>query len=121
MRTKIRAFLRTQDISQAALAREMEKCCPDGRKFQSASLTQFLGKKGPRAGHQMGVFYAAYVYFEKLRIKERRPKSQFRLEMEDEWDYLGGFDIETPNNSKYIVPVGFEVCVDKYGRIRTFY
>ena len=30
------------------------------------------------------IFYGAYVYFEKLRIKEKKAKSKFRLERESE-------------------------------------
>ena len=40
------------------------------------------------------LFYASYVYFEKLRVKQRKPKSKHREEMEHIWGE-DGFDIET--------------------------
>lgn len=51
-----------------------------------------MGYKGPDTGNTSCVFYAAYVFFEKLRIVESKPKSKHREEMESIWGGKGGFD-----------------------------
>lgn len=56
-------------------------------------MQAFRGKKGPDAGNTSSVFYGAYVFFEKMRIKQNKPKSEKRKEMEEVWG-PGGFDIE---------------------------
>lgn len=45
-------------------------------------LQLFRSKQGLSAGNNMSIYYAAYIFFEKLRIAEGRPKSSHRLEME---------------------------------------
>lgn len=45
-------------------------------------LHRFMAQEGPFSGARGAVYYAAYVFFEKLRIAEGRPKSDRRLEME---------------------------------------
>lgn len=59
-------------------------------------MQSFRGKKGPDAGNTSSVFYSAYVFFEKIRIKQGKPKSQKRKEMEEVWG-PDGFDIENAN------------------------
>lgn len=56
---------------------------PGPRQIQSKQLHDFLSKKGAMAGNSSCIYYAAYVYFEKLRIKEGKKKSVMREEMED--------------------------------------
>ncbi|KAI2778323.1 hypothetical protein F4815DRAFT_477964 [Daldinia loculata] len=82
VRKKIRAFLRKPDISQSAFCRAIAKSFPEEKQIQSRQLNCFLDKKGPMSGNTSSVFYGAYVFFEKLRIKEGRPKSEMRQEME---------------------------------------
>lgn len=67
-------------------------------------------------GNNSAVFYGAYIYFEKLRIAEKKPKSQKRLEMEEIHCIQGGVDTGRPR--KYIVPVGKRPYVDQYGQTR---
>ncbi|CBY00653.1 hypothetical protein LEMA_P017830.1 [Plenodomus lingam JN3] len=79
IRRKINAHLKKPGVTAAAFCRAMAgsfKKAP--RKISSAQLSAFRSKKGPFAGNASGVFYGAYVYFEKLRIKEGKPKSQRR-------------------------------------------
>ena len=61
------------------------------------------------------MFYGAYVFFEKLRIAEKKPKSKKRLEMEEIYSMEGGMD--TGRKHKYIVPVGTAPYIDQYGRV----
>ncbi|KAH9859784.1 hypothetical protein IAQ61_011565, partial [Plenodomus lingam] len=71
IRRKINAHLKKPGVTAAAFCRAMAgsfKKAP--RKISSAQLSAFRSKKGPFAGNASGVFYGAYVYFEKLRIKE---------------------------------------------------
>ncbi|KAI0851207.1 hypothetical protein F5Y00DRAFT_230576 [Daldinia vernicosa] len=82
VRKKIRAFLRKPDISQSAFCRAIAESFPSGKRIQPRQLNCFLDKKGPMSGNTSSVFYGAYVFFEKLRMKEGRPKSEMRQEME---------------------------------------
>ncbi|KAI1100382.1 hypothetical protein F4804DRAFT_319240 [Jackrogersella minutella] len=82
IRKKIRAFLKP-DVSQPAFCQAISKSFPDGRKIQSRQLNAFLDKKGSMSGNTSSVFYGAYVFFEKLRIKDGKPKSDMRQEMEN--------------------------------------
>ncbi|KAI0133759.1 hypothetical protein BJ170DRAFT_690127 [Xylariales sp. AK1849] len=88
IRKKIRAILRKDGVTQAAFLREVGKCFPSERKIQTKQLSDFLTKKGPSVGNTSSVFYGSYVFFEKLRLKQAKPKTATRLEMERE--YPGG-------------------------------
>lgn len=94
--------------------REIAKTYRDGRKIQSKSLNDFLGKRGATAGNTSSVFYASYVFFEKLRIAENKPKSKHRLDMED--IHPNGLDTQT-RNERYICFAGEVPYEDKYGRV----
>ncbi|KAK7932006.1 hypothetical protein PG985_002718 [Apiospora marii] len=83
LRKKIRAFLKKDGITQAALCRAISACLPGDQVVQARQLSTFMGKSGPTVGNSSPAFYGGYVFFEKLRIKEDKPKSKFRLEMED--------------------------------------
>jgi hypothetical protein len=121
VRRKIRTHLRDPDVTQASFLRDLAKTYPASmnKKFQAKSLTDFLSKSGPNAGNTGSVFYAAYVFFEKLRIRDGKPKTKFRQEMEDVWGHEGGFDRRTPSNVGYICHVDYYLYVDEYGRPRT--
>lgn len=126
VRKKIRAFLRQDGVTQAAFLREVAKTFGNGRKIQANMLNKFLGKKGPNSGNASSVFYAGYVFFEKMRIRDGKPKTAFREEMEDIWDGVldwrhrrPGFDRKTRHNAKYICGPGHVLVVDKYGRVTT--
>jgi hypothetical protein len=45
-------------------------------------LNEFLGKKGLNLGNLSSIFYTSYVFFEKMRIRDSKPKTAFREEME---------------------------------------
>ncbi|KAI0835032.1 hypothetical protein F5Y06DRAFT_277217 [Hypoxylon sp. FL0890] len=114
VRKKIRAFLRKPDVSQASFCRAIIKCFPEERKIQSRQLNAFLDKKGPMAGNTSSVFYGAYVFFEKLRIKEGKPKSEMRLEMEK----IHPRGVNTTDPETWFTCFGNERPVhDKYGRV----
>lgn len=84
-----------------------------------SQLANFRGKKGPSAGNSTSVFYAAYVFFEKMRIKEGKKKMKEREEMEAIWGPKGGFEIEkNMSNARYTIPIGTKVYTDKHGVVR---
>ena len=85
-RKKINAYLREPDVTQAGFLHKIAKTYPDGKKIQSKALNDFLNKKGPNAGNTSSVFYASYVFFEKMRLRDGKPKSKFQGEMEEIWD-----------------------------------
>lgn len=116
VRKKISAYLRQPGVTQAGFLREIAKTYTDGRKLQSKVLNDFLGKKGPTAGNTSAVFYAAYVFFEKMRIRDGKPKSKFREEMEKAWGKRG-FDLKTPHNQWYTCRFNERPYFDKYGKV----
>ncbi|KAI4594085.1 hypothetical protein KJ359_008627 [Pestalotiopsis sp. 9143b] len=89
VRKKIRAQLRKDDVTQAAFLREVGKSFHPERKVQSKQLNDFLAKKGPLDGNTSAVFYGSYVFFEKLRVKQNKPKNATRLEMEKQYGSEG--------------------------------
>lgn len=94
VRRKITAHLNAPGVTQAQFCRDLyaQLNRPSCRSIQSKMLNDFRKAKGPRAGCTSSVYYAAYVYFEKLRIAEGKPKSKHRLDMEE--IYPGGAERE---------------------------
>jgi len=62
------------------------------------SFGRFMSAKGKNDGAANGTYYAAYVYFEKVRIFEGKKKTAKRLRNEAEG--LNGFPLCNP--SKYV-------------------
>ena len=107
VRRKIDLHLGKPGVTQAQFCRDLlalfngpEK--PE--KIQSAQLNRFRGTKGPAAGTKSPCFYAAYVFFEKMRIKEDKPKTKHRQEMEKAWPK--GMDLSQDSRTGY----GFIQC-----------
>lgn len=128
VRKKIREYLTNPSVTQAGFCREISKTYTDGKKVTGATLSAFLGKKGPTAGNTSGAFYASYVFFEKIRIRDGKNKTQFREEMEDIYDGCQpygnpnpGMDLKTlASNQRYIVSRDVRPYEDKYGQVRCF-
>ncbi|KAE8348694.1 hypothetical protein BDV28DRAFT_142936 [Aspergillus coremiiformis] len=119
VRKKIRAHLRVPNVTQAGFLREIVKTYPPHlmKKFQGNSLTRFLDMSGANAGNTSAVFYAAYVFFEKLRIRDGQPKTKFREDMERVWG-RGGFDTKSPTNRSYWCRANEYVYGDEYGQMK---
>lgn len=119
IRTKINRYLRdTPFASNASFVREVNRALGEhsARHAAGTGVTRFLNSKGPNKGAESAVFYGAYVFFEKLRIKQGKPKSKKRLEMEGEWGREG---MELRDQSRGIwAPATASVSVDKYGVTR---
>lgn len=111
IRQKIAEYLREPNITQAGFLRDIGKLFSESRTIQSKQLKDFQAKKGPLAGNSSSVFYGSYVFFEKLRIKQTKPKSKKREEMEAVWN--NGIDRSRPQS--YNVRKDEEVVLDQYG------
>lgn len=91
IRKKIAAHLKTPGLTQAQFCRDLyaQLKKPTCKGIQTKQLNDFRGKSGAVSGCSSSVFYAAYVYFEKLRIAKGKPKSAHRLDMEEIHPGLG--------------------------------
>ncbi|KAG9043046.1 hypothetical protein FS837_010099 [Tulasnella sp. UAMH 9824] len=67
--------------------------------INSNSFRRFMAMDGYRSGAGNITYYAAYLYFEKKRIWEGKPKSEDRLWNED--NYPDGFELRTP--TEYVI------------------
>ncbi|KAJ4271510.1 hypothetical protein NW762_000214 [Fusarium torreyae] len=116
IRKKIRPLLAKDGMTQAAFIRALNKNLPEGKSVSAANLRYFMGRRGVRDGNTNITFYAAYVFFEKKRIKAGKPKSPFREKMEKAWGPKG-FDTEHGANQHYTCFAGEEPVMDEFGRI----
>lgn len=82
IRRKISAHLKQSDVTQAGFLRELSALYHPARKLQSNQLQRFRQMNGPDDGNTNAVYYAAYVYFEKERIRSGGNKTKEREEME---------------------------------------
>jgi hypothetical protein len=93
IRRKITVYLKWPGMTQALLCRQIYAECKGPERpercFQASQLAQFRKAKGPLNGARKPIFYGAYVFFEKLRIKEGKPKSKHRQDMELIWQGEG--------------------------------
>lgn len=93
VRHKINAHLKKPGVTQAAFLRAASASFHNPSKTLNArQLSAFRSKKGALNGNTSGIYYGSYVYFEKLRIKEGKPKSKKRQEMEEIHAKDGGID-----------------------------
>ena len=115
IRRKITAHLREDGVTKAGLCRTLGQITPGGTPINAKSMDDFLKKKGPLDGSSSRCFYSAYVFFEKLRIKQGKPKSKFREEMEAIWAGNRGFSRR--RGGLVICKAGTQPYMDKYGRI----
>jgi hypothetical protein len=115
VRKKVNEHLKTS--SQAAFARELSEMLPV-TKINASHVSRFVKMKGPMAGGHNPVFYGAYLYFEKLRIKQGKKKSAKREKMEDHWASQGGFPREGSHNTYLTCRTGESWKIDALGRLQ---
>jgi hypothetical protein len=82
IRKKVNQYLQTPGVTQASFLKDIAIQVGEGINIQGKQLTDFRTKKGPDAGNTSRVYYGSYVFFEKLRLRDDKPKSKHRLEME---------------------------------------
>ncbi|KAF9479052.1 hypothetical protein BDN70DRAFT_879209 [Pholiota conissans] len=98
IRRKIRILQKDPKFKTAPWLREIGG-------INSNSFNRFMQAKKRQDGCGNRIYYAAYVYFEKVRIFEKKKKSKKREENEAE--HPEGFSTEIPRQVAYIVPRGF--------------
>ena len=118
VRRKIAAHLRKPGVTGAGFCRDIcAVAFPNKSKaVEGRQLKSFQTKKGPDAGNSSTVFYGAYVYFEKLRIKEGKTKGKKREKMEEAWKGEGGFRREL-NRGGYWCAAGAKPVMDRLGKV----
>ncbi|KAI8995517.1 hypothetical protein BD414DRAFT_479763 [Trametes punicea] len=77
IRRKIRALQKDPNFKVTHWLREIGN-------INNNSYQRFMKASGPHGGASNGTYYAAYVYFEKVRIFEKKKKSAKRIRMEQE-------------------------------------
>jgi hypothetical protein len=118
MRRKINAYLRKDGVTQAEFLRALDEQFKGPlenrpKKLQHFHLSYFRGNNGPLGGNSSLLYYAAFVFFEKLRIADGKGKSFHRLGMEDRWGVLG---VDRERRSGYILyPSHLHPVLDEYG------
>ncbi|KAK5656914.1 hypothetical protein OQA88_3436 [Cercophora sp. LCS_1] len=123
IRRKIRALLAKDGITQAAFLRAIVTAAygeGSTKKIQSTSFNNFMKQKGPLAGNTNCVYHAAYVFFEKMRVKQGKKKTADREVMETVWP--DGVDTKTQSGRKvYIGSVNTRLGMDKYGKVKVIH
>lgn len=118
LRKKLRVHLAQPGVTQAGFARELSELVRT-EKVTAAHVSRFLTFKGPRAGGHSPVFYAGYVYFEKLRIRQGKKKSAKREQVEAAWEHEGGLPREGSHNIHAFCPAGQGWKFDTLGQFQT--
>lgn len=88
IRRKINAHLKKDGVTQAAFLRELAACYHPPKTMQSSQLQRFRQMNGVDGGNTSSVYYAAYVFFEKERIRTGTKKSKDREEMEEIYEVV---------------------------------
>ncbi|KAI9700528.1 MAG: hypothetical protein M1820_006827 [Bogoriella megaspora] len=118
IRKKIGAFLRRKDVNQINMLKAFKEQYHTSRgpaRMDSRYLRRFRTMKHADHGNTNSVYYAAYVFFEKLRIKEGKDKSAHRLDMEAIWP--NGVDATKPaSNARITCIEGERPFKDQYGQ-----
>lgn len=110
VRSKIKLFMKQHPAeTNASFARRCDT--------RYTGLAKFREKKGYDKGSTSAAFYDAYVYLEKLRIAQDKPKSKDRVKMEEIWGARGGFNTTTLSNNKGILMTSSDHITgkNKYG------
>ena len=102
VRRKMTLHFKKEGVTQAQFCRDInaQLHSADKPKGTTRQLTTFRSNKGANSGAKSPIFYAAYV-FEKIRVKEGKPKGQRRKEMEDAWGGKG-MNLNIDHNSRYV-------------------
>lgn len=120
IRSKIFVHLRRPGVTRGQFLRDLQAQFHGPRKpksLQSTQLNKFLEQNGPVTGNTSGIYYAAYVFFEKERLAAGLPKTEHREDMEDAWGLEGGVNVKTNlNNISYVTSVHRQLYIDDLGK-----
>jgi hypothetical protein len=114
VRKKINAHMKEPGLTKASFLRDIAKTYPEEKTIQTKSLNDFLNKKGALEGNTSMIYYAAYVFFEKMRIQQGKPKSKHRQEMEKR--HPEGVFTDRPLNRIWCQQ-GERPTIDQYGDV----
>ncbi|PYH48902.1 uncharacterized protein BP01DRAFT_353208 [Aspergillus saccharolyticus JOP 1030-1] len=118
VRHMIREHVQKPGVTKAGFLRDAARAAfpMGGKTINSGLLHLFLKQEGALVGNTGMLFYAAYVFFEKLRIKNGEPKDDFRLAMEEIWPF--GIERERPANGPWIVAADSQPYINEFGQVR---
>jgi len=118
VRRKIRAVLRKDGVTQAALLRALKAENPEGKAVSATSFQTFMNKTRPMAlaGNTSIVYFTAYALFEKMRVRDGKPKTKHREMMENIWKKEGGVPLDQ-RQDYFTVRQGEHAYMDEYGRM----
>jgi hypothetical protein len=120
IRRKINVYLRQPSNTQSSLLVALSSQFHQTKtRLNSSQLVRFRHARGPNVGNTNPVFYAAYVFFEKERLRSKKPKLKIRMEMEEIYREVGGVNVKIPAD-KYGAWVGAQdkgvyVTLDRCG------
>ena len=117
IRKKMSAHLRDTSATQAGFLRQLsaQYAEPPSSGLGASSLRTFQSHSGASAASKMPIFYPAYVYFEKLRIKQGKPKTKKRQEMEKVWGANGMEKLDLTGG--VLMKDGDTIWTDQFGHI----
>lgn len=110
VRRKINQHIKKYGTSQTQFARDLTEHVSIGENVDGRKIGAILKKSGANAGAKSPVFYAAYVYFEKLRVKDGKAKTKTRNEMEEVWG-AGGMSRDHDQNTQYVIGISFSTVI----------
>ena len=113
IRNKINAILRDSGMTQAELARRFAQQVHH-EAITGGKIKRFIDMKGPFGGAANPVYYAAFVFFEKLRIKTGGKESKKRLELMDV--HPDGIPRRDLSKGWFICGAGQVPTIDSLGR-----
>ncbi|QDS72088.1 hypothetical protein FKW77_003311 [Venturia effusa] len=115
IRRKINAYLQKSSEPQASFLRTlMSQYHTQTKTIQSVQLQRFRNMKGPDAGNTNPVYYAAYVFFEKERLRMDKTKSEGRKKLEA--IYPSGMDTDKPARKGTWTSGNSNVTKNRYGQ-----
>jgi hypothetical protein len=116
IRRKINTYLQKSTEPQASFLRTlMAQYHTQTKNIQSVQLQRYRNMKGPDAGNTNPVYYAAYVFFEKERLRTGKAKTETRKKMES--IYPHGMDVERASHRKGVWTAGnSSVSKNQYGQ-----
>ncbi|KAF5540172.1 hypothetical protein FMEXI_8623 [Fusarium mexicanum] len=103
IRRKINARMKIPSVTQAQFCRDIytQFKAPTCKGIQPKQLSDFRKAKGSNAGAKSSVFYGAYVYFEKMRIAQKKPVTKHRVEMT--FMHPGGIPRDRDDRATWII------------------
>jgi hypothetical protein len=120
IRRKVNVYLREPSNTESALLKALSSQFHHTKtRLTSSQLKLFRNARGPNVGNTNPVFYAAYVFFEKERIRLKKHKLKVRIEMEEIYGEVGGVNVKIPADKygAWIGPQeeGVSVTLDRCG------